>query len=371
MKFSCEKSHLLEAINTVSRAVSNKTTIAILEGIRITAGENLTFTGYNLSIGIQTTLPADIIQTGELIINAKLFGDIVRKFPEDVVYFETDEKMITKIHCGRAMYHLSATSAEEYPTIPEVTPHTTLQITENKLKMMINRTVFAVSENQSKPIHTGCLFETTEQQLTVVAVDGFRLAIRREQLQQQPDTAQKFVVPGLALREVEHILSEDEDKIVEICPGDRHILFRIGQTTFVTRLIDGEFLNYKAAIPSNSKFKITAETQSISRCLERVSLMLSAGAVKNPIRVCFNGEIINMTCITVMGKSYDECTIDGSVEEMEIGFNNRYLADALRACAQEKISMSLSGPLHPLLMEPLEGNDYTYLVLPVRLKADA
>lgn len=371
MKFSCEKSVLLEAINIVSRAVSNKSTIAILEGIRITAGETLTFTGYNLAIGIKTDLSADILQPGELVINAKLFGDIVRKLPDDIVYFETDEKMMTKIHCGRAVYNLIATASDEYPKIPEVVATSTLFVHQPILKTMITRTVFAVSENQSKPIHTGCLFEAQDAQLSVVAVDGFRLAIRRDQLAQPTTEAQKFVVPGSALKEVEYILDDSGEEFAEICTGDRHILFRMGSTTVVTRLIDGEFLNYRAAIPANSQFTVTAETQVLSRCLDRVSLMLSGGAVKNPVRVNFTANEVHMTCITAIGKSYDECTIEGDIDDMEIGFNNRYLADALRACAQEKIKMSLSGPLHPLLLQPCEGDQYTYLVLPVRLKADA
>lgn len=371
MKFSCEKNILLEAINTVSRAVSNKATIAILEGIRITAGEELTFTGFNLTIGIQTTLQADIIRPGELVINAKLFGDIVRKLPDDVVYFETNEQMLTQIHCGRAVYNLISTASDDYPKIPEVIANDSLKMPQDCLKMMINRTVFAVSENQSKPIHTGCLFETNDTELTIVAVDGFRLAVRRAQLSEKPESKQKFVVPGLALKEVEHILQEDDQVEVEIYPGDRHILFRMQNTTFVSRLIDGEFLNYNAAIPTNSKFEVMANTQTLSRCLDRVSLMLSAGAVKNPIRVQFSGDQVSMTCITAMGKSYDECTIEGNIDEMEIGFNNKYLADALRACSQEEIKISLSSPLHPLLLQPKDGQDYTYLVLPVRLKADA
>ncbi len=376
---------------------------------------------------------------------------------------------------------------------------------------MINQTVFAVSDNQAKPIHTGCLFELTDGKLTVVAVDGFRLSIRREMLENAPaedmkfvvpGTAlreierilhedgdsvatvcpgeklsirremlenapaedMKFVVPGTALREIERILHEDGDSVATVCPGEKHILFALGKTTLVCRLIDGEFLNYNAAIPASFEYTVTADTRELITCLERVSLLVSEklknpvritfdGSVmkmtciasfeytvtadtrelitclervsllvseklKNPVRITFDGSVMKMTCITAVGKSYDECAINGSVDPLEIGFNSRYLLDALRACSDDTIQLSIKGitavgksydecaingsvdpleigfnsrylldalracsddtiqlsikgALNPIVITPTEGEKYTYLVLPVRLKADA
>lgn len=370
MKFSCEKSAFLDAISISSRAVSNKSTIAILEGLRLTASDTLTLAGYDLSMGIRTTVDADVIEPGEIVLSAKLLGDIVRKLPDDVIYFETDEKLLTTIKCGRSVFNLVATASDDFPAMPEVSGEETLSLPEKMLKSMINQTVFAVSDNMAKPIHTGCLFELTSGKLTVVAVDGFRLSIRRETLPEPPESDMRFVVPGGALREIERILHEDSDALIEICPGEKHILFALGKTTLVCRLIDGEFLNYNAAIPDSFTYTVTANTRELITCLERVSLLVTE-KLKNPVRITFDGSLMKMTCITAVGKSYDECPIAGTAQDLEIGFNSRYLLEALRACPDDTVCMSLKGALNPIVFTPSEGDRYTYLVLPVRLKADA
>lgn len=370
MKFSCEKSALLDAISIASRAVSNKSTIAILEGLRITADQTVTLSGYDLSMGIRTIVEADVVQPGEIVLSAKLLGDIVRKLPEDIIYIETDDNLLTTIQCGRSVFNLVASASDDFPAMPEVNADYQIPMPEKTLKSMINQTVFAVSDNQAKPIHTGCLFELQKGQLTVVAVDGFRLSIRREILEDAPQSDFKFVVPGTALREIERILHEDSDSIVTVCPGEKHILFALGQTTLVCRLIDGEFLNYHAAIPEAFTDTVQVNTREWITCLERVSLLVTE-RLKNPVRIAFDSSIMKMTCITAVGKSYDECAIAGEVSGLEIGFNSRYLLDALRACSDETINLSLKGALHPLVITPTEGEKYTYLVLPVRLKADA
>ena len=180
----------------------------------------------------------------------------------------------------------------------------------------------------------------------------------------------KFVVPGTALREIERILHEDGGHMAAVCPGEKHILFALGRTTLVCRLIDGEFLNYNAAIPTAFEHTVQANTHELITCLERVSLLVSE-KLKNPVRITFDGPVMKMTCITAVGKSYDECAIDGAVNGLEIGFNSRYLLDALRAAGDETINLSLKGALNPIVITPTEGDKYTYLVLPVRLKANA
>lgn len=368
MKFSCEKSTLIDAINVASRAVSTKSTIALLEGLRLTASDRLMLAGYDLAMGIRTTIDADIIAPGEVVLNAKLFGDIVRKLPDDIVYVETDEKMLTTIQCGRAVFNLVASASDDFPQMPEVDCEKQIQITESMLKSMISQTIFAVSDNEAKPIHTGCLFETENDRLHVVAVDGYRLSVRRETLDPAPEMDLKFVVPGTALREIERILSDDKEKTVSIYPDEKHILFEIGQTVLITRLIDGEFLNYRSAIPQNFSHIVHVNTREMITCIERVSLIVSE-KLKNPVRMHFDGPVVKMSCITAVGKSYDECALEEPVEGLEIGFNNRYLLDALRACSDETITMQLGGALNPMVLCPAEGDKFTYLVLPVRLKS--
>lgn len=368
MKFSCEKSILLEAIQITSRAVSNKSTINILEGLKITATDKLTLTGYDLSIGIKTNIEAHITQKGNIVLSAKLFGDIIRKLPNDIIYFETDENMMTTIRCRKTIFNLIALSAENFPKIPEVNREKQIKISQPILKSMISQTIFAVSDNESKPIHTGCLFEINKNNLSIVAVDGYRLSVRNEQINEIKENNMKFVVPGSSLKEIEKILGDNEKKEVSIYPDTKHILFEIENTIFITRLIEGEFLNYKAAIPPKNKNMIRVKVHEIINSIERVSLIVSE-RLKNPIRMNFENNVIKMNCITSIGKSYDECIIENLEQNIEIGFNSKYLLDALRACDEEEINLSISNPLNPMIIYPIEGNKFTYLVLPVRLKS--
>lgn len=370
MKFSCEKSLLQEAISIASRAVTTRSTIALLEGLRITADDQLTLAGYDLSIGIKTTVEADVVEPGEIILSAKLIGDIVRKLPDDIIWFETNADLMTTIKCGRAVFNLIAQSSENYPALPEVDDAREIELPQKTLKSLINQTVFAVSDNMAKPIHTGCLFETADSRLTVVGVDGFRLAIRRASLPEMPAEELRFVVGGAALREIERILSEEEEETVLICPGENHILFRIGRTELVARLIAGEFLNYNAAVPTDLPFTVSVDTRQMIQTLERVSLLVSE-KLKNPVRIRFDGDVMKMTCITQIGKSYDECQIGGTIDDLEIGFNSRYLLEAFRAAGEDAVRLSVKGALSPIVLTPIEGDAFTYLVLPVRLKADA
>lgn len=371
MQFSCEKSTLQEAITTASRAVSNKSSVALLEGLLITADATggLTLCGYNMSMGVRVTVQATVSEPGSAVLNARLFGDMIRKLPDDTIYVETNAEMLTTIHCGRAMFNLVASDAAEFPQLPEVeNSENPIILPQSMLKSMISQTIFAVSDNETKPILTGCLFELSDNQLRMAAVDGYRLSVRRETLETPTASDARFVVPAFALREIERILGESSDT-VEIYPDSRHILFHIGDTVLITRLLEGEFLNYQAAIPASANAVITADVRQLISSIERVSLIVSE-KLKTPVRMEFDGSLLKLSCITTIGKSYDEFEFDGEVPHLEIGFNNRYLLDALRACPSEKVCISLQGSLNPIVFTPEDGNAFTYLVLPVRLKAE-
>ncbi|MDO4173914.1 MAG: DNA polymerase III subunit beta [Eubacteriales bacterium] len=371
MQFTCEKSILQEAITTASRAVSNKSSIALLEGLLITAESDgrLTLCGYNMSMGIRAHIDAGVTEPGSAVLNARLFGDMIRKLPDDIISVETNEQLLTTIRCGKAMFNLVASDAQDFPQLPEVeTSENPILLPQSMLKSMISQTIFAVSDNEAKPVLTGCLFELEGQELHVAAVDGYRLGVRREHLEAPTPSDTHFVVPGPALREVERILSETDEQ-AEIYPDTRHILFRIGDTVLITRLLEGEFLNYRAAIPTEAAAVITADVRQLIASIERVSLIVSE-KLKNPVRMEFDGPLLRMSCITTIGKSYDEYMYEGDVPHLEIGFNNRYLLDALRACPSDKVRISLQGSLNPIVFSPEEGDAFTYLVLPVRLKAE-
>ena len=368
MKFSCEKEILLGLLGTASRAVTGKSSMPLLEGLLLAAdADTLTITGYDLSMGIRTTAQVDVVEPGRIVLNSRLFCEIVRKLPQDVVYLETDDKLMTTIKCGRSVFNLMASEADEYPALADVASDKGLSLPQPILKSMIAQTIFSVSDNESKPIHTGCLFELDGSRLNVAAVDGYRLSVRRETIEGMSGEM-KFVVPGASLREIERILGED-DEPVEIFPDQKNILFRIGGTMLITRLIEGEFLNYRAAIPNDFEHVVDIDSHELISSIERVSLIVSE-KLKNPVRFHFDGNYVQLSCVTAIGKSYDECPIDGCIEDLEIGFNNRYMLDALRASGTEKVRLQLKGSLNPIVISPTEGDKFTYLVLPVRLRAN-
>ena len=240
MKFSCEKALLLSAINTAGRAVAAKSSIPALEGILAEAdAHGLRLTGYNLETCITTLIEADVSQEGSLVLSARLFGEIVRKLPDDVVSVSTDGNNVS-IVCGPTSFDIVGSDPREFPELPEVDEGNTLSITQEKLKGMISRVIFAVSDNESRPIHTGALFEVEGEELTMVAVDGYRLALRREAISGKDGAASfSFVVPGAALSEVEKICA-DCDQLVSITEGRRHVTFQIGSTVLVARRLEGD-----------------------------------------------------------------------------------------------------------------------------------
>ena len=211
MKFTCEKAALYAAVSTAQRAVSAKSSIPALEGLLIEAGEALTVSGYNMSTGIRSTVEADIIEQGSLVLNSRLFGDIVRRLPEDTLCFDCDSKLLVTIHCGDAHFEIPGMNANDFPELPEVEENYSFAITQTVLRSMLNETGFAVSTNEARPVHTGSLFEIDDSGLTVVSVDGFRLALRREPLDQIEGGDFRFVAPGSALNEVEKICGETDD----------------------------------------------------------------------------------------------------------------------------------------------------------------
>ena len=369
MKFTCEKNTLQDAVSVCLHAVAAKSSIAVLEGILVMAGDDtITLSGYNFKTGIRKSVPGTVHQCGTVVLNSKVFYDIVRKIPGDVLEVEVDDKMICTIRSGAAVFHLIASGAQEFPELPEVNRRRGISLPANALRSMIDDTVFAVSDNENKPIHTGSLFEVGEGTLSVVSVDGYRLAVRREPILNLSEGGFKFVVPGETLKELSRILP-DSDEAVSIYPERKHALFEFAATTVTTRLLEGEFLDYRKANPNDQPIKITVDRMALTHSIELVSLIVSE-RLKNPVRCLFEGDAVKLSCITALGKSFDECPISFCQETVEIGFNNKYLLDALRAVREDKCVLELKSPLAPLLVKPVEGDKFVYLVLPVRLKQE-
>lgn len=369
MKFTVEKNLLQSAIMTASRASAVKSAVPALEGLLIEAsGGNVKVSGYDLKTGIITTVPADIIAEGSIVLSARLFNDIIRKLPDNIVSFFADENLMVKIDCGMSEFQILGTSSADYPDLPTVDYQKSLALTEKNLKNMISQTNFAVSDNESRPIHTGELFEAEKGMLTVVAVDGFRLALRREALVKSDNSTISFVVPGTALSEVEKILS-DSDNLVTVMLGSKHIMFVIGGTVLISRRLEGEFWNYKG-IPNTEKYSIEADRRALVEAVERVSLIIS-DKLKSPVRCTFSDGVIKLLASTALGRATDECTVKGDGENLEIGFNNKYMLEALKAAPSDQIRIKFSSSTSMCLIKPTdESGSFLYMILPVRLKAN-
>ena len=369
MKFSCEKALLQAAVATASRTVSQKSSIPALEGILIEAGSVLRLTGYNLETGIRTVVPADITQSGSLVLSARLFGEIVRKMPDDIVYFSADNYMVN-VRCGMSEFNILGTDPEEFPELPVVDDLNSFSIEQEALRSMISQTLFAVSDNESRPVHTGSLFEVEGDQLTVVSVDGYRLALRREKIGEKKGLdAFSFVVPGAALSEAEKICAGGE-KTITVIQGARHVMFDTGDTILVSRRLEGEFLAWRNAIPKNSTIKVEGDKRALLASIDRVSLIIS-DKLKSPLRCVFDDGILSITTKTGIGDAADQCPIDGNGGGLEIGFNNKYLMDALKAAPADRVRLEMSSGVAPCIILPAEGEEnFVYMVLPVRLKAN-
>lgn len=369
MKFSCEKSLLQAAVATASRAAAVKSAVPSLEGLLIEVVTDVKISGYDLKTGIRTSLPADVEETGSIILNARLFGEIIRKLPDDIVTISVDDRFMTQIKSGMSEFNIIGISSADYPELPSVDYQNSIYIAEKTLKSVISQTNFAVSDNEARPIHTGSLFEFENNTLTVVSVDGYRLALRREEVDRADMDSCSFVVPGSALSEVEKIASESDDA-VKITVGSKHIAFTIGSTMLISRRLEGEFLNYKDSIPKSCKYSIEAEKRAIIASIERVSLIIS-DKLKSPVRCSFEEDMLKVCTSTALGRANDECEVKGDAEGMEIGFNNKYILDALKAAPSDKVRLQLSTSVSPCIIVPADDSkNFLYMVLPVRLKAN-
>ena len=368
MNFSCEKYLLQNACATASRAAAGKSPIPALEGLLIQAGEDIRVTGYDLKKGIYTSLQADISEAGSVVVGARLFGEMMRRLPDGIVKVSCDVNNNVNVKCGKSEFNFMGISAQDYPEMPEVDALNSISLPRKILGEMINQTIFAVSDSDVRPIYTGTLFEVEGDELTLVSVDGYRLALRREKLEKAKMENCSFVVPGSALSEVESICSDSED-MAEISVGSKHISFSIGGTVVVSRRLEGEFLNYKKSIPDSFKYEVKVDRGEFMSTIDRVSLIVSEKN-SSPVRMNIGDGSIHCLCVTPIGRAEDTCSCEGDGEGLEIGFNDRYLKDALKAAGEDELKVCLNSPSSPCIIRAADGGDsFTYMVLPVRLHA--
>ncbi|MDR1892106.1 MAG: DNA polymerase III subunit beta [Oscillospiraceae bacterium] len=366
MKFTVDRQQMTEACQNAARAVSSKSTVPALEGLLLTAENNqLKINGYDLEMGIITNIPANVQEEGSIVLNSRLFCDILRRLPVENVYMEADAKQMTTIRAGDAEFSIMGLDAAEFPLLPAVEDRDSFAVNTETLSGMIRQTLFAVAQTDIKPVLTGILFELSGGILQMVALDGYRLAIRREPV--SSDLNVKFIVPGKTVSEIAKLLAQGNEN-AELIIGDRHITFKIGEYYVVSRLLEGSFIDYKTALPKEITAEIFVPARALINCVELISLIIT-DRLKSPVRCAFDGTEIKVSCTTTTGRANDKISCTGTeIPEVEMGFNNKYLLDALKACEDEEIKIQLSGPLSPMKLVPVEGDAFLFLVLPVRLK---
>lgn len=368
MKFSCEKYLLQAACATAGRAAAGKSPIPALEGLLLEAGAKLKVTGYDLKEGIYTHVEADVEQPGAIVVGARLFGEMIRRLPDGIVSISSDENNTVNVKCGKSEFSFMGICADDYPEMPAVDGVNNIALPQDILSAMIDQTIFAVSDSDVRPIYTGTLFEIEEDELTLVSVDGYRLAKRREKLEKAQMENCSFVVPGSALSDIEKICGDGEE-LVKIAVGAKHISFSFGDTVVITRRLEGEFLNYRRSIPESFRHQIQVDRAELISVIDRVALIINEKN-SSPVRMVFGDEQIQCLCVTPLGKAEDVCSCQGDGEELEIGFNDRYLMDALKAAGKNELLLCLNTSSSPCIITAADGSDnFTYMILPVRLRA--
>ena len=372
MKFTCYKDTIIKAINSVVKGVASKTTMPILEGILIQTNDNeIKLTTYDLEIGIEYVMECNVKEQGNTVVNAIRFSEIIRKLPDTEIEISLNDKNLLEIECEGSHYKLATMNPEEFPELPKIEIENSIEIEQNVLKNMIRKTIFAVSTEESRPIFTGCLFETESNKLNIVAVDGFRLALRSVFLKTKTNDF-NAVIPGKTLNEVNKILS-DSFEPVKIGIARNQALFEMDNCKIVTRIIDGEFLNYKNVIPSNWETRIRVNKNNLQDCFERISLISSSSIEKEkkyPVKVNVDIGKVTISCTNQTGDAKEELFVATEGKNLEAGFNPKYFLDSLKSIDDEEVYVEFGTSISPCLVKSVENNDYVYMILPIRLKED-
>lgn len=371
IEFVADKKTLLSLIQPALAATSNRSTLPALEGLLFRLQDNLlTVCGYDLEKGVRTRGIVQPISEGAVILNAQKVAAIIKIFPDSDISFVADEKNMVKLSCGTSEFSIHGLTAEAFPNMPDLSGDNGFCISQSLMKEIIAGTCFAVSQLDTRPILTGEFFHIEDRSITAVALDNYRLALREEKgCIFDNENAFSFVVPGKSLNELQRLLGDNEEMLrVEFTA--KYVIFKVGDIVLFSRLLEGEFLDYKRAIPAQNKIFVKLSRDAFEDSVERASLLVDE-KLKTPLKCRFIGDELQITCSTQMGKVNDYLPIKKDGDDLEIGFNNRFLLDALRACKDDELKVSLSSPFMSMVIEPVKPSDagtYLYLVLPVKLK---
>lgn len=363
MKFVCSKSNLLSGVQTVSKAVPNKTTMSILECILVdTTKGQITLTANDMELGIETVIEGTIVERGIIALDAKIFLDIVRKLPDNDVTVETDNSYKTTITCEKAKFSIIGKSGEDFSYLPAIEKNDSIVLSQFSLKEVIRQTIFSIAANDTNKIMSGELFEIKDDKLKVVSLDGHRVSIRNIALKNHY-TPRKVIVPGKTLSEISKILPGDTDKDVHIFFTDKHIVFEFEKTVVLSRLIEGEYLRIEQMLSNDYETKVTINKKELLECIDRATLLVKEGD-KKPIIINILDGVMELKINSIIGSMNEDIDIQKSGKDLMIGFNPNFLIDALKVIDDEEIDMYLVNSKAPCFIRDSKEN-YIYLILPV------
>lgn len=368
MKFTCNQQTLAKALNTVSKAVSNRTTLPILKGILIQADQEgtLTLTASDLEISIQKTVSASVQEAGSSVVISKLFGDIIRKLPNEEIFIESDSDNLISIKTSTSEFSVVSFPVEEFPKIGEKEEiKESLTFSRDIFRDMVRKTSFAASVDESKGILVGILTEIGTEKVSMVALDGFRLALANEAMTSEREN--KFIISAKIMNEISKIITEDEgDDDISILLGEKKATFIIGSTEIVLRLMEGEFIKYNDIIPKDNTITVVTGKSMLLESIERASLLAKEGK-NNLIKMTINNNLLTITSRSEEGNVKEEIIMEKTGDDLEIGFNSKFVIDVLKAIDDEEISMNFKTGTSPCVVRPVQGDAYEYLILPVRI----
>ncbi|SFB23751.1 DNA polymerase III, beta subunit [Acetitomaculum ruminis DSM 5522] len=365
MKLLCSKNDLLKGINIVSKAVPSKTTMTILECIYIDAStEQIKFTTNDNQLGIETIISGDIIEKGIVALNAKLFGDIIRKLPDSEIALETDENYSTNIICGQSKFTIQGQSGNDFPILPFIEKKEFIEISEFTLKEAIRQTIFSIADNDTNHLMTGELFKITDNELKIVAIDGHRASIRNILLNNNYGN-QSYIIPGKSLNEISKILSGEDEKQVKIYFSDNQVIFEFDTTVVVTRLIEGEYFNIAQMISNSYETKVEINRKELLECIDRSILFVNESG-KKPIIVNIKDDELQIKINSTIGSMDEKINMEKSGKDILIGLNAKFIMDALRVIDDEKVSLYFINSKSPCFIKDDEEK-YIYMVLPINI----
>ena len=363
MKLVCSKSNLLNGVQIVSKAVPNKTTMSILECILIDAtGRDIKLIANDMELGIETIIEGDIAEKGQIALDAKILLDIVRKLPDSEVTIETDKSFKTNIICEKAKFTIIGKSGEDFSYLPSIERIDSIIISQFTLKEVVRQTIFSIADNDNNKLMTGELFEINGNELKVVSLDGHRISIRKIELKDSYPS-RKVVVPGKTLNEVSKIVSGDTDKDVSIFFTGKHIVFEFDKTTVVSRLIEGEYFKIDQMLSSDYETKVTINKKELLECIDRATLLVKEGD-KKPIIINITDAMMELKINSTVGSMNEEIDISKQGKDIMIGFNPKFMIDALRVIDDEQVDIYLVNPNAPCFIRDV-AEKYIYLILPV------